>query len=210
EVVEITTQEPAKKTTATIQDVKNMIAKTEKKINQVKNVVESDELKGIALTLKKMKNKLHGMLFKNGPGFEIVNKSEEPIWVTLVSGDDIQSNQKFNRDQIPPQEKLAFEIKNLKEDMKIAVYLNDPMAVEYTDATFIPTPDYLYKTTEGARGRTKYFTWNPEKHKQPAKYLYPQTGRLAGLAKVSHSKYSLSNNIKSFQLILTEKIEETK
>ncbi|HEV7621319.1 MAG TPA: hypothetical protein VGO09_06295, partial [Flavisolibacter sp.] len=186
-------QEPAKKAKATIQDVKNMMTKTEKKINQVKDLVESDELKGMAKTLNQMKRSLHKMLFKNGPGFEIVNKTNEPIWVTTVNGNTIKTNQKLlGRDQILPNEKFTMEINDLKQDMQIAIYLNDPSMVSYSseEETFIPAPDYLYATTAGAHGKTKYFTWNPAKHNQPSKYLYPQTGRLGGLAKVSSSKYS--------------------
>src|SRR3990167_1687600 len=112
-VIETTTNEPAKKTAATIQDVKNMMAKTEKKLNQVKDLVESDELKGMARTISKMKKSLQKMLFKDGPGFQIVNKTAEPIWVSIVTHDMIKTNQKvFGRDQIPPYEKLTMEIKN--------------------------------------------------------------------------------------------------
>ena len=163
-----------------------------------------------------MKKSLQKMLFKDGPGFQIVNKTAEPIWVSIVTHDMIKTNQKvFGRDQIPPYEKLTMEIKNLKDDMKVGIYLNDPLIVAYSaqEEKLMPSPDYLYETTEGAQGKTKYFTWNPEKHNQPSKYLYPQTGRLGGLIKVSSSRYSLSNNIKSFQLVLkeehhAEKLEE--
>jgi len=208
EKVEITTHEPAKKTTMTIKDIQNMMKKTETKINQVKDLVESDQLKTMAAALRKMKNSLHSMMFKNGPGFEVANKSEEPIWITVVSNDTVKTNQKtLGRDKIEPGDRFALDMNNLNDEIKIAVYLNDPWLVLYdaADNMFAPDPDYVYETTEGAQGKTKYFTWNPAKHNVASKYLYPQTGKLGGHAKVSSSKYSLSNNIKTHQLILTEK-----
>jgi len=196
----------SKKTKATVEDVKKMMTKAEGKLNQIKDVVQSDELKGMAKMLQQMKNALKKMIFKNGPGFQISNKTESPIWITLVLGNDIVSNQdEYGRDQIAPGEKLTMEI-DTNKDIAVGVYLSDPENVTLSDTTnkLMPKPDYLYTTTDSARGKTKYFSWNPAKHNSSAKYLYPQTGRLSGLVKVSSSNYSLSNNIKQFNVILKE------
>ena len=137
--------------------------------------------------------------------FQITNKTDNPIWVSLVVGDQIQSNQdEYNRDQIAPGEKLTMEIQDLKKDIIVAIYTEDPEVVTFDGENFSPQPKHIFATTEGAQGKTKYFTWNPAKHNMPSKYLYPQTGKLAGVVKVSRSNYNLSNNIKSFQLKLKE------
>lgn len=222
EMVEVTTHEPAKKTKATIQDVKNMMTKTEKKLNQVKDLVESDELKGMAKVLRQMKNSLHKMLFKEGPGFEISNKTNESIWVSVISfvaateknmkvGKNLSAQKEFGYDEVLPGERYTIGLKGLMNSLLIGIYTTEPSsAVMYSDEgkTLMPTPDYLYKTTKGARGKTKYFTWNPEKTpSNPKKYLYPQTGALGGLAKVTRSRYSLKNNIQSFELVLKKQKE---
>ena len=200
-------KEPTKKASVTIDDAKKMITKAEQKLNQAKDFIESDELKGMVSTLQNMKNALRKMVFKEGPGFQITNKTKTPIWATVISNGRIKSNQKiFGCDKIAPGEKFTLELKNLKENMLVGIYLNNPKVVNYSieNDALVPTPDYLYETTEGAQGKTKYLTWNPEKHKMASKYLYPQTGILAGLAKGTRSKYSLSNNIKSFQIVIRE------
>lgn len=207
-IVEITdSSTDSKKTKATVEDVKKMMTKAETKLNQIKDVVQSDELKGMAKVLQQMKNALKKMIFKNGPGFQISNKTESPIWTTLVLGNTIVSNQdEYGRDQIAPGEKLTMEI-DTNKDVMVGVYLSDPENVTLSSDKInglMPKPDYLYATTESARGKTKYFSWNPAKHNSSAKYLYPQTGRLSGLVKVSSSNYSLSNNVKQFHVVLKE------
>jgi len=196
----------SKKAKTTIDDLKNILTKAESKFNQVKNVVDSDELKGMVAVIHQIKESLKKMVFKNGPGFQITNKTENPIWVSLVVGDAIQTNQdEYGRDQIAPGEKLTMEI-DTNKDLMIGIYTSDPEVALYSPETrtLMPRPDYMFATTEGARGKTKYFSWNPAKHNVPAKYLYPQTGRLAGTVGVSRSNYSLSNNLKSFHLMLKE------
>jgi len=199
----------SQKVTNTIENAKKMLTKAENNLNQIKNAVQSEEVSTFVNTIKKMKNSLKKMVFKNGPGFQITNKTETPIWVSLVVDNEILSNQdEYNRDQIAPGEKLTLEIEDLSKSMKIGIYTQDPEVVALNEIGFlIPTPDYTFTTTDGARGKTKYFTWNPSKHNSPAKFLYPQTGKLAGLAKVSSSNYSLSNNIESFQLKLIESLK---
>lgn len=195
-----------------LEDVKRMMAQTENKINVARNFIKSDELSGMAKALAKMKNSIHKRLFKQGPGFEIQNKAEYPIWVAVVKNNILSKFGKNNgRYLINAGDVLALDLADLTADLKIAIYLQDPELVSYSSKqdAFSVDPNFLYETTEGAQGKTKYLTWNPEKFNQPTKYLYPQTGRLAGAVKVSDSKYSLRNNIKSFELGLTQiNIEE--
>lgn len=195
----------SKKVEHTIENAKKMLTKAEDNLSKIKNAVDSEEVSKFVSILKNMRNSFKKMVFKNGPGFQITNKTENPIWVSLVVGDEIQSNQdEYNRDQIAPGEKFTMEIEDLNKDMMIGIYAQDPEAVLLEGTTLTPQPAYIFATTEGARGKTKYFTWNPEKHNMKSKYLYPQTGRLAGTVKVSRSNYNLDNNIKSFQLKLKE------
>ena len=189
----------------TIDDAKKLITRTEEKLNAVKGLVDSKEVSGIVQTLKNIKSSLKKMIFKYGPRFQLTNKSSSSIWLALVVGDEILTNQDFGRDEIAPGDRLTFEIDDLEKDMKIGIFTEDPHIVTLTeDGNIDPTPDYLYVTTAGARGKTKYVTWNPEKDNRPSKYLYPQTGRLAGIVGVSSSNYSLSNNIKSMHIAKKE------
>ncbi len=195
----------SKKVEHTIENAKKMLTKAEDNLSKIKNAVDSEEVSRFVSVLQKMKDSLKKMAFKNGPGFQITNKTESPIWISLIIGDHIQSNQdEYNRDQIASGEKLTMEIQDLNKDMMIAVYTQDPEIVTFDGSNLTPRPTYIFATTEGARGKTKYLTWNPEKHNMMSKYLYPQTGRLAGMVKVSRSNYNLDNNIKSFQLKLKE------
>jgi hypothetical protein len=156
-------------------------------------------------TLNKIKRSLRDMMFKNGPGLQITNKATTPIWVSVLIGNNIHTFEEENgSDKILPGEKLTMEISDLNKDMKFAIYTEDPEMVTFENSTYSPTPDYLFYTSKEAQGKTKYLTWNPEKHKITKKFLYPQTGRLNGLMKVSRSNYNLSNNLKSFHLHLKE------
>ena len=179
-----------------IANAKKMLTKAENSLNQIKDAVESDEVSKLVSTLKKM-------IFKNGPGFQITNKTEDPIWVSMVASSAISQDQ-YGPDQIAPGEKFDMELPDLNQDLMIGIYTQDPEVVDFDAQQLSPMPEYTFATTAGARGKTKYFTWNPAKHKTMSKFLYPQTGRLAGTVKVSSSSYNLDNNIKSFQLTLKE------
>lgn len=195
----------SKKVENTIENAKKMLSKAEDNLSKIKNAVDSEEVSKFVSVLQKMKNSLKKMVFKNGPGFQITNKTGNPIWISLVVGNEIQSNQdEYNRDQIAPGEKFTMEIQDLNKDTIIGIYTQDPEVVTFDGRNLVPQPAYTFATTEGARGKTKYFTWNPAKHNMTSKYLYPQTGRFAGTVKVSRSNYNLDNNIKSFQLKLKE------
>ncbi len=204
------TDEPAKKAKMDVEKAKQLILQAQKKLKAVESVAKSDELEQVVNTTKRITNALRKLAFKNGPGFEIANKTNSPIWITVISNGDIITRMKNrNCDKIEGGERFALDLTNLKEDMTIAVYQENPTIVLYAqDKGFYPIPDFVYETTEGARGKTKYFTWNPAKYNAASKYLYPQTGKLAGWAKGSTSGYLLTNNIKQFELSLTQVSEE--
>lgn len=198
--------EPAKKASMDVEDAKKLITQANKKLMAVKSVAESAELNAVIKTSRSILDAIRKLKFKNGPGFEISNKTNSPIWMSVVSNGKIKAiTKEVGCDQIDAHEKLAIDLSNLKENMKFGIYLRNPGEVTYSKETeeFMPAPHYVYETTDGAQGKTKYFTWNPEKHRVAKQYLYPQTGRWSGLAKGSSSGYLLTNNIKAHQLILT-------
>jgi len=204
------TKEPAKKAADHAKEAKKLILKAQDNLKAIKEVAESDELEQTIETTKGILNALRRLAFKTGPGFELANKSKQTIWVSIVSNGRIKTNQRtFRCDKILPGERFTLDLKNFKEDMLFGIYLTNPLIVSFTKAnSFKPSPDFLYETTEGAQGKTKYLTWNPAKHNKATQYLYPQTGKLAGLAQGTRSGYSLKNNIKSFQINLLSMKED--
>lgn len=185
---------------------KKLLSKATNDLNEIKDTVDSQEVAETINTLNSVKKSLRDIMFKRGPGFQIANKTKDSIWVSIVVGDKISTYQEeLGYDEVTPGDRLTMDIANLNNDIQIAVYTENPEAVTFEDDSYNPMPEYTFFTSKDARGKTKYLTWNPTKHKVAKKSLYPQTGRLKGLMKVSSSNYNLSNNIKPFHVHLKER-----
>lgn len=122
---------------------------------------------------------------KFGPGFEIINKSKNKIWVTLRADEKT----KLEKTEVPAGATLSADISDVKDHratLMIRIFTSPPNK--------LLKPDYIYKVID-AKGLTKYLTWNPEKYKNESKYLYPQTGPYLGVLGTTETGYSLEKNL---------------
>lgn len=124
-----------------------------------------------------------------GPGFEVFNKSTNPITITIFMDGkflkyaNIGSNQKFVQDI------------DVKQPMQLGIYTQTTKISTGTFSREIePKPNFFYSIN--APGKTKYLTWNPAK----TPTLYPQTGTFMGLSGKSDSGYPLSSNLTQGQI----------
>lgn len=146
------------------------------------------------------------LLGKIGVGFELVNRSSQPVWASIINGDPISSPDGSIRidDAI---EVGAAGTKNstlqqkidLSKTTKLALWLNDPRdTIMYHKATlqdktagkpasyFIPTPHAAFSFPVN---KTIYISWDK------IGAIRPQKGPLKGLMKKTESNLSLENNI---------------
>lgn len=139
-----------------------------------------------------------------GPGFDIMNKTNKSIWVTFVVAGELVETK-----WIRPETRLSKDIDS-KKDLILGIYDSQPkeavslgiMSKLAGKVEITPKPDYVYGFASSAHGKTKYLTWNPAKHKTPAKSLYPQTGTFLGWSGKSEAGYSLKNNVSQDQISL--------
>ena len=119
------------------------------------------------------------------PGFDILNKSTAPIYITLTNG-----AKKFDKVLIPVWEKGkdiagAINIDISKKHTSLSIYksLSDQKPIVHT---FTPN-------------KTIYLTYDGK--------LRPQTGPWLGLLGVTEKGYPLKNNVKSADIIATKETE---
>jgi hypothetical protein len=215
----------AKETAVYTQALKNLVTSSQLKevgLENVKSLINSP--KGTTMTPEvvkafvnspeleqtvKMMQAVKKMATSEGPGFEILNKTDEPIWFTLLVNDKIKSLQPTQgRDDVAAGGKCLMDI-DLDKNITIAIYTSDPGTTKTQAFTYFsgekvisPTPQYVYTITESGKNKTKYLTWNPAKFNTRARYLYPQTGLFLGLLGVSSSRYLLDKNIKQEDITL--------
>lgn len=188
--------------TKQLKRTEKLLKDAEKNLSDVEKSAKSKRLSALLATINKTKNNLKNISFKSGPGFELRNKSDDAIWLAVIPSDnsmDIPHYKQAQLFQINSKQDASFELKDLNQDLIIAIYQTNPGSnISESKGSLFPQPDFVYETTLGARGKTKYVTWNPIKHNKAPRFLYPQTH---SFSKKTSEQYDLANNIKPFQLL---------
>ena len=129
-------------------------------------------------------------------GFEIINKSKNPIHVVLRNGDDIFSllgKNIFTVDGLDSGARHTWRLGlDISKPTQMAVYYTKPTEVDikktgilglYGPEVFSPAPDKLYTFT---KDKTIYITWDKDN------FARPQTGPLMGILNKTDSGLSLA------------------
>ncbi len=126
-------------------------------------------------------------------GFELVNKSNRPIWIALTNGDDTTRAVKVDAATKLTRHEVRFKI-DITQPTKMGVWFSNPGTVsferKYTvvgGKVFKPKPNKVFSFT---KGKTLYLTWDK------ADYARPQTGPLGGTLQKTDSNLSLKDNVK--------------
>ncbi len=125
-----------------------------------------------------------------GPGFELFNKGPA-IKLTIIEQKPGGKNTPLVQNQaIAKNGKFV-----LPNNMKLPLREFATTLMEITS----DGKTYSYKI---AHDMSTYLTWNPAKTpNNPARFLYPQTGRFKGLSSTSDSGYTLKFNIKPSSIV---------
>ena len=126
-------------------------------------------------------------------GFELINKSNRPIWIALTNGENTTRAHQIDSATSMTRHELRFTTIDIKKPTQLAVWYSNPGAVsfekKYTIAgkkLFKPAPNKVYSFTIG---KTLYLTWDK------ANYARPQSGPLGGALKKTDSNLSLKINV---------------
>ena len=132
--------------------------------------------------------------------FEILNKTNNPIWVSVFSPDQEAPSASIRR-VFRQSSGSAVEIDGSK-DVNLLIWTNDPgEKVNLSEAK----SDYVYQFT--SRKKDILVTFNPGDKRGD---LYPQTGTYGGWSGKTESGFPLGDNIKEKNIILFSKDQQIK
>lgn len=149
---------------------------------------------------------LNALAAGDEPAFELINKHNKPIWVTLRTAPSFGAGLGKTEPIANAKKKLASG-----DSMIVAnnIDLNMPLWVtidldEKTANIANPLNHHFAYAFPNTAGKTKYVTFNPTKNKNDRKkWIYPQTGTMMGILGSwgkTASGYSLGKNISDEQI----------